>query len=72
MKETAAIVGKLCYDLYPDEPSELMAIERKIISVEKDIDFKTASDIDASKDIEFHTVLQTCRAEYINEGKEFA
>ena len=72
MKQMAAITGKLCHDLYPETQNELEAIERKIISVERLIDFKVATDIDASKDIEFHSVLQSCRAEYVNEGKVFA
>ena len=72
MKPETAIVGRLCYDLYPETKNELEAIEAKIISVERDIDFKVVNDISSSEDIEFHSALQICRAEYINEGKVFA
>jgi hypothetical protein len=71
-KQYAAIAGRLCFDLYPETGSELKAIEKRIEMLANEIDFKVSGNISAATDIEFHSLLQLCRAEYINAGKEFA
>lgn len=70
IKKTSLIVGKICTELFPESKDEAEAIEHYKKVLERRIEFKHTSNIDATQDIELHSAVEHCRLDLIKNQRK--